>query len=62
MNHVLSGILAEAAFSGEPPSQDTLARARIAIEEILIVAYEQGDWTAVRTLHAVSALLGAFRH
>jgi hypothetical protein len=62
MNHVLPGVLADATFSSDPPSEDTLDRARTAIEEILVVAYEQGDWTAVRTLHAVSALLGAFRH
>lgn len=62
MNHLLSGFLADTALGGAPQPVDRISHARTAIEEILAEAYEAGDWNAVRTLHAVSALLAAVRH
>lgn len=62
MNHILSGLLADAALGRTPRPVDRITDARTAVEEILAEAYEAGDWSAVRTLHAVSALLAAVRH
>ena len=62
MNHLANRVLVEEALSSVQAHPDRIALARAAMEEILAAAHEAGDWPAVRTLHAVCALLSVARH
>lgn len=62
MTHVTKTVQAGEALATGPAEPDRIAAARAAVEEILAAAHEAGDWHAVRTLHAVCALLTAAKH
>lgn len=62
MTHIANRVLAEEALTSAQAQPDRIALARAAMEEILAAAHEAGDWPAVRTLHAVCAVLSAARH
>ncbi len=63
MNHVPL----QTVFSDPPRAlvgrvDESYERAQVAVDEALLVAYEQGDVAKVRKLHAVASLLAACKH
>ncbi|MBR0673687.1 hypothetical protein [Neoroseomonas soli] len=62
MTHIADRVVADDTLTSAQAPPDRIALARVAVEEILAAAHEAGDWHAVRTLHAVCALLSAARH
>lgn len=62
MTHLTNSVRADDQLTSAQAPPDRIALARAAMEEILAAAHEAGDWPAVRTLHAVCALLSAAKH
>ncbi|NMJ42777.1 hypothetical protein GWK16_16130 [Roseomonas sp. JC162] len=63
MNHVpAKSTVSDLSLTAARHGADSIVRARTAIDEIIVDAYEHGDVDAVRTLHAVAALLAAVKH
>ena len=63
MNHVpAKSTVSDLSLTAARHGADSIVRAKTAIDEIIVDAYEHGDVDAVRTLHAVAALLAAVKH